>query len=281
MNLSTVLNEMQMLKHETDIIVASLKEISDLDRDRARNVLQIRSRLDKLKKAQEKLETTHRAHRELSDWLADYANQLSVTQEKAKIEFGVNLQPLLAGQGIQLSGQYPKLQGGLFFIILDLDKWRAAISYGQTMEPLGRCNLFPQDVANFIHELQQHLGSGLSETELLRKIYAAYRVLSTERNEEQIPIMRVFDQLQSSFKTSNIGRVVRDSNRHIYERADFSYDLYRLSISKAQSIENKVIVLVTATRAFTRRRQDFIWIPSDQGGKGTTFSHLQFKENHP
>ncbi len=60
-----------------------------------------------------------------------------------------------------------------------------------------------------------------------------------------------------------------------YGRVFFSYDLYRL---KERAVDGHELSLVTATRAYTRRRAGFIWIPSSERGDGTYISHVRFRE---
>jgi len=51
--------------------------------------------------------------------------------------------------------------------------------------------------------------------------------------------------------------------------------LYRL---KEREIENLELNLVTATRAYTRKRSDFLWVPSNERGDGVYISHIKFRE---
>ena len=60
-----------------------------------------------------------------------------------------------------------------------------------------------------------------------------------------------------------------------YERAFFSFDISRL---ESREIEGFELNLITATRSYTKKKADFIWIPSDLLGNGDYISHIVFKE---
>ena len=45
-----------------------------------------------------------------------------------------------------------------------------------------------------------------------------------------------------------------------------------------RKIGNYEMSLVIATRAYTRRKSDFLWVPSNEKGDGTYISHLKFRE---
>jgi hypothetical protein len=47
---------------------------------------------------------------------------------------------------------------------------------------------------------------------------------------------------------------------------------------KERHVENHEINMITATRAFTARRADFLWIPSNDKGDGNYISHIKFRE---
>jgi len=63
-----------------------------------------------------------------------------------------------------------------------------------------------------------------------------------------------------------------------YNRADFSYDLYRIKEYQSKNTLQYNLCLRVATREFTKQRYNFLWVPDNESDKGTTYSHLYFKE---
>lgn len=172
-------------------------------------------------------------------------------------EFGIELDQRLRGLGLALSGHWPEFRVGLF--TLEVSEGEVTIWYGHKQERLSRCSTDPAKIAQRVARLKDQLGSPGSPEEFLQKLYLAYQAVKGSR--DTVPIMEVFSELSRKF-------------RH-YTRADFSYDLYR---ARARDVASKWgLHLTVATRAFTRQRKDFLWVPDDETGRGTAYSHLSFK----
>ena len=60
-----------------------------------------------------------------------------------------------------------------------------------------------------------------------------------------------------------------------YTRFLFSYDLYKL---KKRRVQNNELTLIIATRAYTKKYSDFIWVPTNEKGDGNYISHIKFRE---
>lgn len=142
---------------------------------------------------------------------------------------------------------------------LEVTEGEVIIWYGPKQERLSRCHASPDKVAQRVAELRNRLGSPCSPEEFLSKLYDAYRAIA--KDGEAVPITRVLAEVSKRY--NGYGG---------YSRADFSYDLYRVrDVASEWGLH-----LVVATRAYTRRRSDFLWVPDDQTGKGTVYSHLKF-----
>jgi hypothetical protein len=127
-----------------------------------------------------------------------------------------------------------------------------------------------------IEKAKKELGSGLNEEELLQRIHSAYyRVVGGKRG-EPAPIIEVLAELAYLLQSQKFRQDPRKENYRSYGRADFSYDLYR--VRKYQSSNLSRLRLNVATRIDTRRRANFLWVPDDESGKGTTYSKLVFEE---
>jgi hypothetical protein len=134
------------------------------------------------------------------------------------------------------------------------------------------------EVADFMREVQQGLGSGIQEKELLARLHDAYLALLSGRLGEPVPIIRLLGVLQKTLHQRASDSETRTGAPHPYRRVDFSFDLFRLRQADTVDFNGMRLGLIVATRAFTRKRQDFLWVPDDASGKGTTYSHLQFRE---
>ena len=67
------------------------------------------------------------------------------------------------------------------------------------------------------------------------------------------------------------------NNYKTYSRADFSFDLYRLK-KPNENILRDHVQLSVAIRAYTTRRDQFLWIPGDNQGNGSAYSHIKVFE---
>jgi len=180
--------------------------------------------------------------------------------------------------GLSLSGQYPELKAGLFTIEIDFDRWKAVLWYGPKQERLGQLDLSVKKIASRIEKARQQLGSQLPEEELLLKLQEAYHRLPSAKRGEPAPIIRVLSELSYLLQNSRFLQDPRRENYRSYSRADFSFDLFRIRKFQSSTLFPSKLQLTVATRAHTRRRSDYLWIPGKEDGNGTTYSHLQFEE---
>jgi hypothetical protein len=195
-------------------------------------------------------------------------------------KFGAQLEEELRKIGLSLSGQYPELKAGLFTIELDFDQWKAKLWYGPKQERLGECLFSPNKIISLIQEKRTQLGSQLPENELYEKLRKAYHRAVERKHGEPAPIIKVLPEMSFLIQSSRFLQDPQKENYRSYSRADFSYDIFRLRRfqAKSQSLFPTHMRLTTATRAHTKKRSDFLWIPDDESGRGTTYSHLKFEE---
>lgn len=275
MELNQLLEELTTYKRNFDSAVKLLKEISRLEQNRVKNLSQLRARLTKLDKIIGQLgQGVTDQHKALCNWVEQYKRDLINFEEQIKKRFGVELEQKLKEKGLSLSGQYPELKAGLFTIELDFDKRRVTLWYGPKQERLDQCRLLAVEVANRVEKVRQQLGSHLEEEEFLKKLQKAYLRIAGSQQGAPVAIIEVLSELAYLLQSPQFHQNPRRENYRSYSRADFSYDLYRF----ARRAVYKGLRLTVATWTHTKRRQDFLWVPTDEGGKGTTYSHLQFKE---
>lgn len=278
MDLNQLLEELAIYKRHFDSAAKLLKEISRLDQGRMENLPQLRARLTKLDRITGQLGQGAERHQVLCNWVDQYKRELINFEEQIKKRFGVELEQELKKKGLPLSGQYPDLKAGLFTIELDFDKKRVTLWYGPKQERLDQCRLSAVEVANRIEKVGRQLGSHLEEEEFLKKLQMAYSRMPGSERGEPVPIIGVLPELAYLLQGSQFRRDPRRENYKGYSRADFSYDLFRIRRPQQHTFFASRVHLTVATRDQTKRRQDFLWVPDDENGRGTTYSHLQFKE---
>jgi len=262
-------NELEDHKKNIQTIFKLLNEISKLHQNRDEKLPKIRQAVNQLNYSVNSFK--QKGIYKLMNWVTQYESYIKSAEEKLRKRVGVELESELQTLGISLSGQYPELKAGLFTIELDFDQWKATLWYGPKQERLTRLPLSASKIACQIKTEKQKLGSGLSEEKLLEKMRNAYYRATGMRDGNSVPIIRVLSELSFLLQDSRFLQDPRRENYRSYSRADFSYDLYR--IRKISSS----LHLTIATRAHTRRRADFLWVPNDENGEGTTYSHLEFR----
>jgi len=92
----------------------------------------------------------------------------------------------------------------------------------------------------------------------LFNLYKACETVANKENkklEDPLPITSVL--LEYTILVRNIAK----ENYTHYGRVFFSYDLYRL---KERKINEHELELITATRAYTRKKKDFLWVPTNE-----------------
>lgn len=278
MDLSQLLGELVTYKKNLDSVVKLLKETSRLEQNRMGNLTQLRARLTKLDKIIGQLGQGADRHEVLCNWVEQYKQGLINFEEQIKKRFGVELEQELKKKGLSLSGQYPDLKAGLLTIELDFDKRMVTLWYGPKQERLDKCRLLAVEVANRVEKVRQQLGSHLEEEEFLKKLEKAYFRAAGNQQGVPVPIIEVLSELAYLFQSPQFRQDPRRENYRGYSRADFSYDLFRVQRSEQRTLFAHKLHLTVATRAHTKRRHDFLWVPDDESGRGTTYSHLQFKE---
>jgi hypothetical protein len=116
------------------------KEIYNLDKNRIGNLAKLRTKVDKLDKVIRNLEEENYILK-LKGWIKQYKSILEDTVNEIQRKLGIELEEKLKNLGFRLSGQYPELKAGFFFIEVDFNKQRATIWYGPKQEWLSQCAL--------------------------------------------------------------------------------------------------------------------------------------------
>jgi len=206
----------------------------------------------------------------LQEWLDQKKGLLENYKISLKGRFALELEEELKKVGLTLSGHYPELKTWLLTIEINFSTNKATLWYGPKQERMGVCSLSPSKIAQQINFVRSNLGSKLPKEELIQKLYQAYRRTEKGAIGEPSPIIEVLRELAFLLQPPSFGADPLKENYKSYGRADFSYDLFSLR-------DNQAFKLITATRAFTKSRSTFIWVPMSESGTGATYSHIQFK----
>jgi hypothetical protein len=193
--------------------------------------------------------------------------------------FGLKLEESLRQSGFELEGHYPNLKVLLYTLEVNLENNTVAIWFGPLQEKLKTCKLVPEDIVEKLKDIHnKNTQQRYDDKTFSSYLYEAYKIASY-RNKlkigEQVKIRDILSEFafliqDITFKTNPIKNRYKD-----YGSVFFAYDLYRL---KERNKENHEINMITATRAFTARRADFLWIPSNEKGDGNYISHIKFRE---
>jgi len=202
--------------------------------------------------------------------------------------FGRELERELNKIGFDLEGHYPLLKTMFYTLDVDFENTKVGIWYGPKQEKLASRKLSASDV---VKELQkQHkliTEHGFTDEAFIRTLY------DVVGGESSIPDV-VSEYAKKTIRTlydvvggeSSIPDVVSEyAARNVYGtktkktiRTFLSYDLYRL---KTRIVDDMELSLVTATRAYTQRKSDFLWIPTNTRGRGMYISHIRFRRIRP
>ncbi|OQB77356.1 MAG: hypothetical protein BWX92_01010 [Deltaproteobacteria bacterium ADurb.Bin135] len=278
MDLTQIIKELEGDKKIIDAALVSLKQIFRLDKDRKNNFQQLATSLNKLEEINKKSYDNFSQKDGFSEWMTKYRHDLYEVQEEIIKHFGLELNDALKKVNISLSGQYPDLKAGLFTIQINFESMNATLWYGPKQEYLLKCRLTVKDVAEKIINITKELGCKLDSIEFAKKLEEAFLVQSGKLKSKAIPIIKVLAEFAFLMQSSQFYQDPRRDNYRGYGRADFSYDLFKRTKLEPESTLSKKLHLSIASLADTKKRQDFLWIPDDITGKGTTYAYLQFKE---
>lgn len=261
------------------IITRLVKSIEELETNSVDNVYEIEKAMGKIEKASASLLPDSETKRRIDGWVSELTGRLQADKAQSKRAFGIKLESLLQERGFELTGHYPTLKTGFYVIEVDFDKAQASIWYGPKEELMARSKLSTAEMVKQIEQVEKSLtGRPLDEEDFLKKLNEAYKnALSKIEGKEgdHAPILKVLVEFVFSEQDRSFSVDPRKENFKGYSRAYFSYDIYRL---KKRRLLNKELSLVPATRATTGKREDFLWVPSDDRGNGDRCAYLFFRE---
>jgi len=273
---------MEILSKEKSNIQNLLKTIKNIDKyqnDPISNLDKIKQDIVKIEKMLKQSKLENFIKENIKQHIGGIKSKIFEWEKNIKKVFGQKLEHELKKIGFELRGNYPLLKVSFYTLKVDLENFKVSIWYGPEQEKLETCELVPENIIKklkIIHDkiTQRHF----NDKDFLSKVYEAYRVSLYRQNKKLGDPICISDTLfeyvfliqDKKFKTNPI-----KNNYKEYGRVFFSYDLYRL---KERRLNNVELNLITATRAYTRRKSDFLWIPSNEKGYGNYISHIKFRK---
>jgi hypothetical protein len=213
-----------------------------------------------------------------SESVKKYISKIEEQKAEYQRRFASTLAEELKQQGLSLTGQYPELKIWILTIEVKFGLDKLSLWYGPKQEFLGDYPLDAVIVAKRILQIKGALGSRVDEGELIKNLRRAYKKVKIDCNSEQVPIGSILLELALIMQDQAFLENPIKERFKSYSRADFSFDLFRIKSYENTGFLREKPHLTVATRALTNRHKDFIWVPDDMTGKGTTYSHLEFKE---
>lgn len=181
--------------------------------------------------------------------------------------------------GFILRGHFPLLRTSFYSLEFDFRKNRVTIWYGPKQEKLGNRVLKAKEISERVRAFHEMITKRpFSDLGFLKGLYRAY-IATLQIGKKKIgeplhiaSLLREYTSLSQRNKSST--NVVGNHHSRIY----FSYDLFRL---REKVIGGLKLELIIATRMYTRRKQDYIWVPVNEKGEGNFISHARFRGTGP
>ncbi len=272
-NLKKILNNIKETEKGIKRLQTILKKILNLAKDPLLNVYKIEPLIQNLEKGIKDTEFN-------GSGLIDIIKVLKTDTERLKkdfrFDFSQKLEELLKENGMHLHGQLPVLYTSFYRIEADYYQGKALLFFGP--EKIGGCTLSSEEITKTIIKINKELSNNsIKEDELIQKLFKAWRNATLIQQRERIPITTVLIQLAILLQRRQFYQNPSKSNYRNYSRFQFAYDLYRIGKKGVKQIQGKELHLVASTFDATRKKIDYIWIPTNESGDGVNYSYLTFR----
>ena len=249
------------------------------ENEAASNIYKIQQEMLRIEKILKQTKLTDFVEEDVGQRIQPVKSKMPEWEEQAKKSFGKRLEDALKQVDFELGGHYPLLKVMFYTLEVKLETNSVVIWYGPEQERLDACKLIPETAAKKLEASHKRIvNRGLDDETFLLNLFEAYKT-ATHHTEKKIgdsvPVSDILLEYALLVQSKKFRTNPVKSSYKEYGRVFFSYDLYRL---KERTIENHELSLVTATRAYTRRRTGFLWVPSNEKGDGTYISHIRFRE---
>lgn len=264
----------------TGKIIDSLKKMKKEESDQFKRLTTLTSEISTIEKNLNQSVLDSAIKEKIQFVLTDSKSEVHEIEQRAKSQFGSKLALLLNMKGFNLEGNYPKLRASIYSFNVDILANKTDIYYGPEFEKIETSNSIPENVASIMLKHYEVLNlREFDQKKFLNDLLSAYNICLIQNNKksgDEIPISEALSAYAFVIQDKKFKANPLKKHYYEYDRILFSYDLHRL---KERTISSFELKLITAKRAETKNRLDFLWIPSAQEkGIGESISGLKFEE---
>lgn len=218
------------------------------------------------------------AKKSLHTWLENEKKAVETAKDDFRFNFGQDLKKLCAIEGFPVRGQYPLLRVGIYTLKLNFEFGRAELFFGPEIEKVkAGLPLEPAALTEFIQNHHRELNSDNFDPagfgRELRDAYCKKIGTAGKSSAEKIPILEAFREMVLGRQKPQFLADPRKENFREYPRVLFAFELYRL---RQADVPGLGLHLFTATFDATADRLAALWVPDNDTGDGTYYSHLAF-----
>ncbi len=217
----------------------------------------------------------------LTKWLEEERMRVEKDKEEFRFGFGQRLATGLEQSNLRLRGQLPVLRVGMFSLRLDFAQGRGQLFWGPEVERLKVLSrLVPEELVKVLVQWTNSLKENSEEPErLLKGIINAYHKVCLVQGVTvggRVALLDVLGELVLAMQPKAFRANPAQENFREYPRFRFSYDLYRLKTSGELSKIEAKFKLHVATFDATTDKTKALWVPDNEEGEGTYYSHVSF-----
>ncbi len=269
--------KIRAFSRNTKKIAKLLDEYQQIAENSVENAYILEKKLSVIKKFADALQDFN-SKESVMAWINQAKEDLEKAKDDVKYQFGQQLKGLLQEDGKRLRGQYPLLRVGLYTIKLNFEFGEAEIHFGPEIEKIrSKIPLQPQTIFNEIRKYDNDLRTIKTTPEDffkdLQEAYSRRLKLTNKPFGEKLLITDVLNEFVMLKQSKKF--IVDPQKAHFreYSRVKLSYLLYFL---KKSNVLAKGLRLHVATFDATVDKLHSIWIPENEDGEGTHYSHISF-----
>jgi hypothetical protein len=215
----------------------------------------------------------------LSQTLENEGFTLKEREEEFFFEFVRILEQHLKEKGITLSGQLPNLKAGVYRLKVNWEAKRVQIFFGpELLKSVSLdAQLICQGISDFADSMKKALIPTQEFIEVLHKGYKRTLKACGKEDGERLPIMGVLKEIVFQIQDEKFLSDPSRGNFRPFGRIQFAMQLYQLRKKGLLRWKDKDLHLMVAPFDATFKKRMFLWVPDDEMGEGTRFSHILFK----
>ena len=214
----------------------------------------------------------------LQRWVAEEKQHIIGFKDEFRIRFGQELSALFQRTGKKIRGQYPVIRIGFYSLKVDFQFGIVAMYYGPEVEKI-KANILLQPeivfktVQDFEKELRGYETTAAAIYEILHNAYKRTLVLKNLVYGDKIPIMELLSDFVLLRQSKKFYADPRKKHFQECSRITLSYLMYFLK--RSDTYQNNMRFHV-ATFDATVDKKNALWIPDNEEGEGTHYSHISF-----